>query len=100
MIADDEVAQQRKLPGWKQRMEIDARERRRAIWRTLREEGGYWSVQELIKHMREIDPDGGHWNRLVTRALHRLHREGCVVSKPDRYGTETYGVTTLCWEPE
>jgi Fe2+ or Zn2+ uptake regulation protein len=100
MSTSDAIERNKKLPGWKQRMAIDARERRRAIWRTLREEGGYWSVQELIKHMREIDPDGGHWTRYVTRALNKLKSDGCVVSKPDRYGTETYGVTTLCAEPE
>jgi Fe2+ or Zn2+ uptake regulation protein len=89
-----------KLPGWKQRMAIDARDRRRAIWMTLRDEGGYWSAKELIDHLREVDPDGGHWTRSVTRALNKLKADGCVVAKPNRYGIETYGVTILCGEPE
>jgi Fe2+ or Zn2+ uptake regulation protein len=83
-----------------QSMAIEAHERRRAIWRTLRDEGGYWSARELIDHLREIYPDGGHWNRSVTRSLNKLKADGCVVAKPNRYGVETYGVTTLCSEPE
>jgi Mn-dependent DtxR family transcriptional regulator len=79
---------------------MEARDRRRAIWLTLREEGGYWSVHELIDHLREIDPDGAHWTRSVTRALNKLQSDGCVVARPNRYGIETYGVTILCAEPE
>jgi Fe2+ or Zn2+ uptake regulation protein len=100
MSTADAIERQRQLPGWKQRMALDARDRRRAIWLTLREEGGYWSARELIDHLREIDPDGGHWTRSVTRALNKLKADGCVVAKPNRYGVETYGVTILCGEPE
>jgi hypothetical protein len=100
MSTADAIERQRQLPGWKQRMALDARDRRRAIWLTLRDEGGYWSARELIDHLREIDPDGGHWTRSVTRALNRLKSDGCVVAKPNRYGVETYGVTVLCGEPE
>jgi hypothetical protein len=52
MSTADAIERQRQLPGWKQRMALDARERRRAIWRALREEGGYWSARELIYHLR------------------------------------------------
>lgn len=80
--------------------EIEARDRRRAIWLTLREEGGYWSARELIDHLREIDHDGAHWTRSITRALNKLKADGCVVAKPNRYGVETYGVTMQCKEPD
>jgi hypothetical protein len=79
---------------------MEARDRRRAIWLTLREAGGYWSASELSDHLREIDPGGRHWIRSVTRALNRLKADGCVVAKPNRYGVETYGVTVLCGEPD
>lgn len=80
--------------------EIAARDRRRAIWLTLREEGGYWSARELIDLLREIDPDGAHWTRSITRALNKLKADGCVVAKPNLYGVETYGVTMRCKGPE
>jgi hypothetical protein len=83
-----------------QSMETEARDRRRAIWLTLRDEGGYWSMLEVMERMREIDPKGKHWTRSVTRALRKLKRDGCVVAKTNRYGVETYGVTTLCLEPD
>jgi hypothetical protein len=79
---------------------MEARDRRRAIWLTLREAGGYWSASELSDHLREIDPGGRHWTRSVTRALKKMKADGCVVAKPNMYGVETYGVTILCVEPE
>jgi hypothetical protein len=81
-------------------MAMDARERSRAIWLARRDEGGYWIARELIDHLREIDPDGGHWTRSVTRALNKLKADVRVVAKPNRYVVETYGVTTLCSEPK
>jgi hypothetical protein len=100
MSVADEIGTVPKRQGGKQSAALNARDRRRAIWLTLREEGGYWSASELIDHLRVVDPDGGHWTKLVERALKTLARDGCVVARPDMNGVETYGVTILCGEPE
>jgi hypothetical protein len=100
MSIADAIERQRQLPGWKQRMALDARDRRRAIWLTLRNKGGYWSARELIDHLHEIDPDGGNWSICVKQALNVLARDGCVVARPSMSGIETYGVTMRCKEPQ
>lgn len=78
----------------------DAAHRRIELWRALRDEGGYWSVDELCRLMRNRDATMRYRKTGVVRILHGLVRDGCAVSRPTLHGVETFGVTTLCREPE
>lgn len=65
----------------------------RALWRFLRDQGGYWRAAEALK----FHPWFGN-SHAVSGAMTRLHNAGHLVR---RHGMETYryGVTTKCCAP-
>jgi len=89
-----------KQPGKNYKKKLDADHRRKELWKALLDEGGYWSAEELCRLMPERDVGKTYSKGGVVRLLHNLVRDGCAVSRPNILGVETFGVTTLCREPE
>ena len=71
----------------------------RAVWRLLRDEGGYWTPAEVAARLVPEKPaDVGARN--AGRWLGSLHTHACVVVKPATKFSKSYGVTRWCLVPD
>lgn len=71
----------------------------RAVWRLLRDEGGYWTPAEVAARLAPEKPsDIGARN--AGRWLSSLHMRACVAAKEATAFSKCYGVTSRCFAPE
>lgn len=71
----------------------------RAVWRLLRDEGGYWTPAEVAARLVPEKPsDVGARN--AGRWLASLATHACVVVKPATKFAKSYGVTSMCLTPD
>ena len=68
--------------------------KRRAIWRFLRDNGGYWTATELAAEFSLPRLSG---TSEIAKELTQLKKAASVVERrADRYRNHSYGVTTTC----
>lgn len=71
----------------------------RAVWRLLRDEGGFWTASEVGNRLADHLPPSDR-ARVAGRWLSALHTRCCVRTKGSGYGDRAYGVTASCFVPE
>jgi hypothetical protein len=67
-----------------------------AVWRFLRDQGGYWTTGEIG---RAMDPEGDPQNK-VGKYMRALRNRRCVSANPRSIRVLSYGVTPFCFPPE
>lgn len=70
-----------------------------AVWRLLRDEGGYWTAGEVAERLLPDDtPAAGA--RTAARWLFALRYRKSVVTRSGEHRVAAYGVTLRCTVPE